>query len=109
MDLSKDLVIAVRIYEYNLLDEPVWFARLVKEFEDAGIMSRATVAKYTRKLLFFGIIGDEWVNIDGKWVRTFAIDENALSLIESIAEKYPSSLGQPKKGELPQKAEATLL
>ena len=104
MALTKDFMIAVRIYEYNVLDEPVWFARLVKEFEDAGTMDHVTVVKYTRKLFVLGIIYDKWVNIDGKWVRTFRIDENALSMIRSIAEKNPSSFGLPKKGERPQEA-----
>ena len=104
MALTKDFMIAVRIYEYNVLEEPVWFARLVKEFEDASIMSRATVAKYTRKLFVLGIIYDKWINFDGKWVRTFKIADNAQSLMESIAEKNPSPFGLPKKGERPQEA-----
>ncbi len=88
--LTNDFAVAVKIFEYNSREEPVWFAKLANDFN--SVMSRVTVSKNIDKLFDLGIINGSWTKIDGKWVRTFEIAGEANALIASIAAKNPSQL-----------------
>ena len=85
--LPSDFEIAVRVYNYNCMGEPVWLKKLVDDLDKK--ISRVTISKNLDQLFDLGIVSSEWEKIGGKWVRTFRISEEAISLISAIAEKYP--------------------
>ena len=85
--LPNDFEVAVKIYNYGIKEEPVWFTKLVQDFDREDGMSRMTVSRNIDKLFDLGIISGDWEKVDGKWVRTFKISGEATQLIKKIAEK----------------------
>ncbi len=80
--ISNDFLVCLRIYEYNLRNEPVWFSKLAESLKD--IMDCPTVSKSLDKADDICLIEWEWVKIDGKWTRCVKIDSDFEGFIKGL-------------------------
>lgn len=70
---SPEQKIGVEIYRKNESKEPIYFSKLVEEFENQ--ISRSTINKVIDKLFDLCIIDAEWIREEknNKWVRSLHI------------------------------------
>lgn len=81
--MSSDLRVAIRIYEYNIKREPIWFSKLKENLkEDVPEPKLSAGLDYLHDI---GIVIDSWEKIDDKWTMTYRISEDAKGLISSLA------------------------
>ena len=67
--LSSDFIVFLKIYEYNLKNELIWFSKLRHALEGEV----ENVSKYLDYLCDIGMIEFHWEQIEGKWTRCFKI------------------------------------
>lgn len=82
MNISTDFQILLRIHEYNLRGEPVWFTNLAESLE--GVIDRLTVSKTLDKADDCCLIEWEWIKVDGKWTRCVKIDRDFEGFIHGL-------------------------
>jgi len=81
--MSSDLRIAIRIYEYNVKKEFIWFSKLKESMkEDVPYPALRAGLDYLHDI---GIVVDSWEKIDDQWTKTYRISEDAEGLISSLA------------------------
>ena len=69
--LSADFLVFIKIYEYNLKNEPIWFSKLRHVLEGEV----ENVSKYLDWLCDVGMIESHWDMFDGKWIRCFKVTD----------------------------------
>ena len=69
--LSNDFLVCVKIYEFNIKEEEIWFSKLVKAMN--GTPSQSTISKCIDRLFDRGMIDGDWKKVGDRWTRTFRI------------------------------------
>ena len=87
---SADYLIACVIAESERMDESIWFNRL--ESVLGPMLSRETISKNLDKLFDYGIVNGIWTDVDGIWVRTLHISDQATTLVSKITEQNADNL-----------------
>ena len=83
LKMSSEFRIAVRIYEYNIKKEFIWFSKLKESM--IGDVSEQQLNSGLDRLHDLGIVSDAWEMIDDQWTKTYWISEDAKGLISSLA------------------------
>ena len=83
--MSSEFRIAVRIYEYNIRKESIWFGKLKESMK--GDVSEQQLNSGLDRLHDLGIVSDEWEKIDNQWTKTYKITEDSKDLISSLARR----------------------
>jgi hypothetical protein len=68
---SPEQKVGVQIYRHNILNEPIYFSKLVNIFE--GEISRNTINKVLDKLFDLCMVDADWEEVDNKWIRSLHI------------------------------------
>lgn len=84
--ISDEFRVCLRIYEYNLRNEPVWFSKLADSLKDD--MCCATVSLCLDRLYDCCMIDWDWLSVDGKWTRCVKVDSDFEGFIKGL---YQSS------------------
>lgn len=80
--ISDDLQVCLKIYEYNLREEEIWFNKLVKEMD--GSPTQHTISRSLDKLFDRGMIDGEWKKVDGCWTRTLNVTGEFTGFIKGL-------------------------
>ena len=78
--LSADFLVFVKIYEYNLKNEPIWFSKLRHVLEGKV----ENVSRYLDRLCDVGMIETQWDMFDGKWTRCFNVTDEMEPLAKVL-------------------------
>ena len=78
--LSSDFIVFLKIYEYNLKNEPIWFSKLRHVLEGKV----ESVSKYLDYLCDIGMIESHWEQIEGKWTRCFKVTDEMEPLAKVL-------------------------
>ena len=80
--ISDDLQVCLKIYEYNLRREKIWFNKLVEEM--GGSPTQRTISKSLDKLFDRGMIDGKWEKVDGCWTRTLNVTGEFTGFIRGL-------------------------
>lgn len=80
--ISPEFQVLLRIHEYNLRDEPVWFSKLAESLNSE--MDQHTISTILDKADDMCLIEWDWSNIDGLWVRSVRIDRDFEGFIHGL-------------------------
>ncbi len=85
--LSNEFKVAAQIYEYNLIEQKIWFSKLVQLLQP--YMSQATVMKSLRTLFDWGIVKAEYGPTDkNRAGRLLYIAGESRTTIKEIYENF---------------------
>lgn len=77
---SADFLVFIKIYEYNLKNEPIWFSKLRHVMEGEV----ENVSKYLDYLFDIGMIEAHWDQFEGKWTRCFKVTDEMEPLAKVL-------------------------
>lgn len=92
--VSIEFRVAVRILEYNLSGEPIWFAKLIDDMNSN--YHEITIA--LDKLNDCHILRSLWEKKDGYWVDTLHIEKSMIPFVTGI-KNVLDSIKTENKGE----------
>lgn len=84
---DSTILVFIKIYEYNLKNEPIWFSKLRQ-----GLKGEVkNVSKCIDWLFDVGMIDAQWDMFDGKWTRCFKVTDEMEPLAKAL---YNNSIEQ---------------
>lgn len=94
---SNDFLVCLKILEFNLENEKIWFSKLVKEMN--GTLAQSTISKSLDKLSDIGMIEGEWEHADGCWMRTLKVTDESLGFVRGLYNVCNGMDGRPTRGD----------
>lgn len=91
---SIEFRVAVRVLEYNLSGEPIWFTKLIDDMNS----NHHDISIALDKLNDCGILYSLWKKIDGYWEHTLHIEESMIPFVTGIKNML-DSIKTENKGE----------
>jgi hypothetical protein len=71
--LSDEFAVCVKIYEFNMSGEDVWFGKLAEAM--GGSPPRSAVSRCIDRLSDRGMIEGEWKRVGERWAYAFRVSE----------------------------------